>query len=802
MKKDLRNKALKQLARIEGKDAEEVVKKEVKRIESVLQTETRYHLLGEALELLKEIAFRVSGDTITVLENFLNRLIQLEITYEESSAALDDRYREYYDNNALVRETLEVVERIRYHEPKRALRIFLDYSLSDIESVRKQAEQGLSYIAQYDLDIFWGGGEEFKGVGAAPQLMIIEEIQSFTKEEKEKFLLPINKLCYEMLSPTISGTTWSYKTVTFRTGSIPAAEAIKQVRVQALSILMDLYGLAKDVGQKAAIIASMQQATRTPTLAKYTDDVLSMISDNTVTILDFYKNLIHDEDLQIVQKIEHDTFWFYYHRFDDKIEKASLAVKAGIDSLSEYQIFKILIGFEGVFDEWSKKSVDTADEGKFEKIREMRTQKAKEYAESITPENFPAWSKRILEYCQIKSNDLATFPHFAEFLEHFAKTSPDLALELLKGQNDNLQWGVIPLLKGGWGTDQTDQYHALISEWTVQRKHLFYIARLFEHIEELDLVLLDQILSVAGETKDRDLSAQIISVAVKHYSADNKNLVRRLFLPAIKQLTDQAEGSWLFSTWYMRQLKDLLSDLSVEEYQVVLENLIHLKEIDYHAEEALCPIAEKYPEMVFEFFGKRLEQDELKNFDAVPYDFHKLGPALSQAPQKAIEIVKQWYDKDDKSGLFMYRGARLLKISFSEFPQAFSDALIDLVRTGEEGSLKFVISVLRNYEGQPFLHQVCKELVKALPSDSRYLTDVMIVLESTGVVSGEFGFAEAYSRKKDEIQEWKSDENEKVRQFSERYIHNLDQMIEAENKRAKEGIARRKFEWGVGDEAG
>jgi len=65
--------------------------------------------------------------------------------------------------------------------------------------------------------------------------------------------------------------------------------------------------------------------------------------------------------------------------------------------------------------------------------------------------------------------------------------------------------------------------------------------------------------------------------------------------------------------------------------------------------------------------------------------------------------------------------------------------------------------------GEPSVHRLCKEIVKAVDSDSSLLNEVAVALETTGVVSGEFGMAEAYERKRQEVLDWLSDPNEKVK---------------------------------------
>ena len=110
------------------------------------------------------------------------------------------------------------------------------------------------------------------------------------------------------------------------------------------------------------------------------------------------------------------------------------------------------------------------------------------------------------------------------------------------------------------------------------------------------------------------------------------------------------------------------------------------------------------------------------------------------------------------------------------------------------------MAILRNYDGNPIIHNVCKEIVKILPDGSNLTNELSIILQSTGVVSGEYGFVEAYKRKIVEIQPWLQDEGPRVKEFAQNYIANLEKFIEYEQKRADEEIILRKHRYGVGEE--
>jgi hypothetical protein len=69
-------------------------------------------------------------------------------------------------------------------------------------------------------------------------------------------------------------------------------------------------------------------------------------------------------------------------------------------------------------------------------------------------------------------------------------------------------------------------------------------------------------------------------------------------------------------------------------------------------------------------------------------------------------------------------------------------------------------------------------------------------MESMRVVSGEFGMADAYARKKNEVNDWLTDPDDKIQDFAKWYTANLESMSVASRKRAEEEIALRKHRYG------
>ncbi|MCH8261602.1 MAG: hypothetical protein IIA77_00940, partial [Proteobacteria bacterium] len=418
------------------------------------------------------------------------------------------------------------------------------------------------------------------------------------------------------------------------------------------------------------------------------------------------------------------------------------------------------------------------------------------FADAISDDNYDEWSQRIVLYAGTESNDLATFPYFGKFLEHLGEVSPHLSIKLITEHENKLERFFVAILIGIWRGDKLSA-RVLVSNWIEQGKYLFSCAALFEYNSDVDEELLDNLFVKAAEAKDDYTIIQIISSLSANYDESNTTLIDMLF-NAINELTTLGVTNWINALWFRKEKEKILSGLDNAKIEVILTNLLLVNSIEYHAEDILFPIATDHPEKIIEFFGERQKykkSNELDStYDAIPFDFYELQKPLSKIPEKAVEIVASWYDGD--FGMFIYYGANLLKIIFPDFPKPFEEKLIELVRTGGRRNIDIVMTVLRNYEGQTFLHNICKELIMYIPDDEDYVSEVRIILDSTGVVHGEYGLANAFAKKKEDIKDWFEDENEKVRNFAIEYDGILEKRIEGETKRTDEEIELRKHKYG------
>jgi len=799
---DTRLKALARLAKSPTDSAQAALAKELDQAAEMLETQVEYDLLEQSLKVLDVIAYRFSERAVYVIANFIQTIEARPLSYSHADDAFADYVAKYSNAQTLIIKAIEILTRLRYHETRSVVRILLGLDNHSSEGIRKKVRSGLHSVAKYDLDAFYGADRR-GGIGPAPQSDILEELESMDVAELKAHRESSLQLLEGLLSPTMEAVTWSSNAATLSHGATPALPSVADIRKRSIQCLRRMYGLAASVSEKLAVITVLNGAARTDHRGNIDEETSEMIAGDACEVLAFYAQLVPTEHLQIVQRIESNSYWIYVHAHRDEISIAALAVERVIAAQEEYAIYRVLVGFEGIFGDWStlNKSRDH-----IEAIEKDRRQKASDFAGAITGANYDEWRTRILAYGTTDSDDLATFPVFYHFLSEFATARPELALRLITEDTKAVALFLIPILVSLWDGPYRDATRALIEKWINDAQHgqqhyLFASTKMFLSAKDLDFALLKQLLEKADEVKDISSVRQVVTVTIARYQEAGVGVLQELLYPALEVLTSQKDASWIFDAWFRKEARQLFAKLDAEGVEHVFRNLMMLTKIDYHAEEVLSLIAQREPERVMDFLCQRLaleskerSDDGTREFQAIPFEFHKLQESLSKIARVAVHAVLKQFRLD--ASLFTYRGATLLKNIFPNFSEEFEAELLRLVREGGETNLAFVVGILRSYHGEPFIHRICKEIVKAVPGDNPLRNEVAIALETTGVVSGEFGMAEAYERKRQEVLDWLADPDERVKSFAKRYITDLEKMRDAERKRAEEGIALRKFRFG------
>jgi hypothetical protein len=275
---------------------------------------------------------------------------------------------------------------------------------------------------------------------------------------------------------------------------------------------------------------------------------------------------------------------------------------------------------------------------------------------------------------------------------------------------------------------------------------------------------------------------------MEHYGTEKIADADTFLRDALTFLNDRKEPRWVSEAWFLQKATKFYEELTPERTTQVLQNLSYLRQVTYQVERVLVRLAERQPEAVWDFFGTRLalevvgrEDDE--RFEAVPFRFYGLEKELFKHPEMAISKGLSWFALDRE--LFQFRGGHLLSIAFPNCTPVFATMLAELVKVGGNEEAEFALEILQNYYGENSTHIVLKEIVSRFPDDASKMSGVRVCIDSIGVVSGEFGLAEAWRSKKESLTEWLADDRAVVKAFAEKHIVELNLMIASEQRRAE-----------------
>ncbi len=176
----------------------------------------------------------------------------------------------------------------------------------------------------------------------------------------------------------------------------------------------------------------------------------------------------------------------------------------------------------------------------------------------------------------------------------------------------------------------------------------------------------------------------------------------------------------------------------------------------------------------------------------IEYQFYQLAESLSQVASYVLKSVLEW----SRSNGHKYETIKIVKAIFPKLEPALEQELNKFIQSGDDQKLSISISILQYYGGEIGTYNLCKEFVKVLHEDSKFLSEVNTIIINTGVVADEFGLMKAYETKSDMIKNWIGDSNQKVNKFAENIIQLLEKQILAEKKRVEECIELEKHRYG------
>ena len=782
-------------------------------IENAVDNNERF----ETLERFREHVLPNYDDLSAVCQEILqivSRAIELSKKTEQKPIITPSGDFDGKHHDDISEVALEIIEYIRYVDPQVIFSKLCEiYLSSNSEKEKKKILEVVNSLSEHNLDVW-------KKVGPHIQSLLIQQLQGFDDGVLDKLRPIVIEVCKETLDPELEGTSSNYKTFTFRFGPVIVSEELRNVRYEAIELLQRLYTLSNQEKDKRELMNAMDHAFRQPSRGEYPDELLVMILEDSCSIIEFYESVAKSEQFEILQHLEYNLLGEYRIKKQwiegNKISvEAKIACEKLISAIEKYRDcinkddnfvkYKTLVGFESAFPQsWENEDFELEEQDTY------RAQKISEYVDSINEENADDWFEFIQRCTRTDSLNLATFPSFTKFLRLLSERRPSIALNYLDAINDTLTYFLPAFLGGLWKSSKKDDLQVRINDWTEKHQYLLSIVRHYKNEGLVDERLFKHALYASIRANNADAVNEAIVACIEHHNEANSATVLELFFQALTFLTEICNTSWTREVGFQAHKCSLFDVLDSGQVKIILSNLIHVPRITHHEERVLSTIAKNYPEEVIEYFGERVQyeitQDTKKKknlsywgqYEAIPYNFHYLSESLSEFPKQSTLIVREWYSQS--SELFTFRGGKLLTNIFPKITKEIQAELISIINSKNLDDIDFTLEVLKNYKGESFLHTICKEILIALPNnDDERSKEVEFILNSTDVVAGAFGFVEAYKTKKEEIIPWLNDENKRVRNFSEKYIANLDHQIASDHRSAEQDLELRKRNCGDED---
>ena len=702
---------------------------------------------------------------------------------------------EGYKADSVTRLVLEIDDHLRYADIVGTLQLLIDiYRDEPNEDIRREIVNIVKRLSEYNIDAY-------RKVGLMIQMALVDYLAEIGEAEVDNIRPIALTVWTEAIQSDVTGTNWKADSVTLSTGALPASDQLREVRDKALKALFAAYDRSIDDVQKRGVIVALDAATRVPHQGQYSNQLLAITLRDTTRIVELFIERVNKTSYELLQHLEH-KFLYDYRRARDLAEdmddrfgrrtdaKALIAAifkfRDTINADSWFVKYKVLVGFESVFPgHW------TNDEFELEGANEYRSGEATRYIDEINQENEDEWFKFIERCAKTKSNDLATFPTYGNFINMLAARKPEIAARLFARFSEDVRQFLPGLLNGLSKSSRPDIYAQIMESELELAKDL---ASLAWHLRKSDIKLPDfaaRLLKRAIEKDDQRAVTGCFLLALEHYGTEKIPDADVFVQDALSFLNDRENASWISEGWFLEKANRFYEGLTVERTAQVLKNLGYVRKIDHRAERVLARLAQHQLAAVWEYFGARLAKDTAdddtvdyaERFEAVPFQFHGLEKELSKNVSLALSKGLSWFANDRE--LFRFRGGRLLSNVFPNCTGEFATALADLVIGGSDMEADFALAILENYDGVTSAHVVLKEIVARFSDDQGKMNEVCVCIDNTGVVRGEFGFAEALQARKESMTEWLIDERPAVQAFAHKHMSELDHMIASERRRAE-----------------
>ncbi|MFA5840677.1 MAG: hypothetical protein WC847_00140 [Candidatus Paceibacterota bacterium] len=760
----------------------------------------------EHLEILEAIYYRAPEVVVWVINYLLHKAKNLPIVDKK----IGTHKIPGTSHEEVVAKCLELAKSVRYYDIDKTIQIAFDYMNHKNKVISGSALKLIEELVDYNHQIL-------PKIGITPQLKAMEFLENKLRLQNpnEHDLYFIKTVTQHILetSSNISRMT-SPDTLTFSSGDISGHKNIGKIRRRAINFILDLFKNLTLVQNKIAVFPLFEQACQMPMNSSRDSDLGKMIQKDRqyiaqqLTMLIFSgKNVI--KPLVICMHAEHLMHWHFIH-IELQQELGSSFIKR-LYKDNRYKLFS-----EFVHD-------DSYRYAKYKDIKKNVSVAIHTYIENVSAQNKDFILKELNDIAsEAKNTDEWKFLSFKQLLEKLGQEKPNIVLGLIKDiaetKNDLSSTYFLPFLLAGLRRanrfDLWDQASDIIlnlkDETTmcglVSSIHMNpngdtdLIIRPKEDIAFLsDLVKRTNKFSFYKEYKNL-LSFFTINALRVAYKFDPVN-VEELTVLELRNNPDYFTVYMHNISLYSRKGEGFnLSGWSAKDKTFLIEGIIKLPDLDWQVQSILPLICS--PKNLVSFFIKRIKfrdkmlsssedyfESPYRRYDPVPYHMNEeLVSFMTSDPGIIASIAKKLSPNYTVDSIELSQLIKNLNLDPRNILNELSKGKEDT-----DTVLRKVVRSLSHIDANDpdFLVELAGKTSNKSIHDSIYGK-----LASTGVVSGEFGIADAYKRKRESIEKHKDSKNKNIKKFvlmAMVYLKNSEEHQRKEAEQEKE-IRRIDFE--------
>lgn len=687
------------------------------------------------------------------------------------------------------KQALEVLDRLRYlgeDAARLTWRALVDlYPDATSHAERKRILESVHNLARNDLGVW-------EVAGPVVQRILTEELTSLPAERVFALRPLVLKAIDAMQNLEAETTSFKADTFTLSRGIVPYSPELAEIRGRCFAILRELLESSASDRERKDVIACLRQAmhlghNNAPA------ETLAMVVRDVATITELFTEFAPRWSFELRQELEHDALWDYRRHVAtdpgtpslvDENARAALAqallqLREVLNSDEEFQIFKVLVGYNSIFEpSWENPEFEV------EGIDEYRKERRSEIIAAIDDADEAKWRERLLRCAGTDSTDAATLPPFLDFLQELGAAKPAMVLVFIRDGEALWERFLPEMLKGVEAGGLAAELDGLVDGWIESGKHLASAVRYLESAERFSAERLVRATRKAISLEDDRAGVLFAVSAISTRHRSTPGGLWPIFLEAVRHLNAHDDARWIRFVWAKSKKESIFSGLSAADAAVALELFRLMPTIDYPAESVLAAIAADWPRLVIDFFADRVRHSRsvsFQSFDAIPRGFHLLQKILPNEQGYLLAVARKLLDEDP--GTFRFRGVLLLNNVFPKYSEQLNAGLLEVVQSASEADLGFVARVLEKYKSDPTTYGLCREIAARTVSED-VLVELRIAMTYFGVVSGEYGMADAHQRVKDAIASWAGDARDSVRAFAKAFSHQLEQTIASERRSA------------------